>query len=253
MSSMTAVDFRNHLVLQSKRLTTFAELRSEVVDIFRSRAATAPAAYAGRCSMAGRGRDGQRQENKDKGSEDTSTNQDTKRKCVYCDEVRHMQKDCQKRNSDTVSAQKHGRRHEKERKCSGSESAIVGSFDVNLLVDIEPGACGADHAPDDFEEPPLIDRDRLVFGLTKRKVVNVPGVSLNFCIMPMSLHVESAGAALAPEHVSACSVEGQEQLLLIASGAAVTTCPLSHAAHTHPVARQRDNDGHDRQRERTGP
>ena len=150
---MTAVDFRNHLVLQSKRLTTFAELRSEVADIVRSRAATAPCASAGRCSVAGRGRDGQMQE-QGQGSEDTSTNQDTKRKCAYCDEVWHMQKDCQKRNSDTVSAQKHGRRHEKERKCSGSESAFVGSFDVNLLVDIEPGACGADHAPDDYEELP---------------------------------------------------------------------------------------------------
>ena len=42
MSNMTDVDFRNHFVLQPKRLATFAELRSEVAEFVRTRAATSP-------------------------------------------------------------------------------------------------------------------------------------------------------------------------------------------------------------------
>ena len=210
MSSMTDDNFRTiHFVLGPSASPPLRSCGARLLTSSEAEQRQLPVLVHVDAAWQGEGETGKGKKTRTRGSEDTSTNQDTKQKCVYCDEVRHMQKDCQKRNSDTVSAQKHGRPHEKERKCSGSESAFVGSFDVNLLVDIEPGACGADHAPDDFEEPPLIDRDRLVFGLTKRKVVNVPGVSLNFCIMPMSLHVESAGAALAPEHVSACSVEGQ--------------------------------------------
>ena len=34
---------------------------------------------------------------------------------------------------------------------------------------------------------------------------------LKFCIMLVSLHVKSQGTALGPAHVSACSMEGQEQ------------------------------------------
>ena len=90
------------LVLQSKRLTTFAELRSEVADVVRTRAATSPVPMqvdAARFDQA-------RQADKGKGNhKDMGANQDCK-SVLICDQVAHMKKDCQKRNADMAAAQR---------------------------------------------------------------------------------------------------------------------------------------------------
>ena len=91
------------LVLQSKRLTTFAELRSEVADVARTRAATSPVPMqvdAARLDQAKARRQRQRQ------SQGHGRETRTAGVWSFCDQVGHMKKDCQKRNADMAAAQR---------------------------------------------------------------------------------------------------------------------------------------------------
>ena len=98
--------------------------------------------------------------------------------------------------------------HEKEGRCGGNDNAVVGRSAVNLLVDIQRASVAPIMLQVSDEEP-MIDRERFVFALTKRKVTNVAGASLMFCLRMMRrVHRESEGAALAPAYLSACPMQG---------------------------------------------
>ena len=108
------------LVLQSKRLTTFAELQSEVADVVRTTAATGPVPM--------------------------------QVDAVRRDQVGHAKKDCQMRNADMAAAQRDWtslRRHGKKVSRSGVDSSIIVSFEFDLLMGIQRGMCGAHRVPGD--------------------------------------------------------------------------------------------------------
>ena len=176
-----------------------------------------------------------------RGEKGKGKNQGQKWQCWFCDQLGHMNKHCQKRNSDMASAQNDGRPLVDMRQ-RGSTAALTAPSsavsDVNLFITsnvvlVAPIILQVD-------EEPIIEKERFVCAITRRKVENVPGVWLKFCITVMNLYVKSEGAALALAHVSAYSMEVQEQILLIDCSDDMPV--LARSTHTC-VARKRDDDG----------
>merc|ERR1712194_313454 len=112
LSNMMDIDLKNHLVMQSKRLTTFVDVRSEVADIARTRAATgAVPMMVDAIKGKGKGKDGDKSKGKgkDKGKSKSKKGGPSLKKCYYCDQIGHMKGECQVRAHDMAKAQREGR------------------------------------------------------------------------------------------------------------------------------------------------
>ena len=120
LKNLTDESLRAHLVLQSKRLTTYAMVRDEVMDVGQARVATGSSAMLVDALMKGKGKDKDKKakceskDTKSKGDQDSGDkSQDSKESAqknnVYCDRTGHSKSDCQQRAEDMRKATAAGR------------------------------------------------------------------------------------------------------------------------------------------------
>ena len=138
----------------------------EFADIVRTRAATGPVSMQVDAVEKGKGED------KGKGGKETSSSQDFEGKCFCCDQVGHMKKGCQKRNSDMAFGQKDGCPFVDMRKTGRSGNDIVTApwpaASTSTLSSTSSGVLAAPIMLQTIDVESIIDRERFVFALTER-------------------------------------------------------------------------------------
>ena len=131
LKNMTDESLRDHLVLQSKRLTTYAMVRDEVMDAVQARAAIGSSPMLVDALMDGKGKgkgkkakgeskDTKRKNDKDKrkgwknsaedsGDKSEDSKDSAQKTCFCCDRTGHVKSDCQQRAEDMRKATAAGR------------------------------------------------------------------------------------------------------------------------------------------------